>query len=130
MPGSNLSYVRLFIGALALIAAPMVPAAADEQIAKREIEFLLTSVGNSECVFVRNGSRHSAVEAESHLRLKYGKTYKHIDDANEFIEKLASQSSWTGKPYTIDCPGADPQASRDWLTARLQAYRSDPPTAP
>jgi hypothetical protein len=103
-------------------------AAADSDAAEQEIEFLLTSVGSSECVFERNGTRHSASEAESHLRLKYGKAHRHIDDAEQFIVKLASQSSWTGETYTIDCPGAVPQPSRDWLTARLQAYRGDQAT--
>ncbi len=130
MPVTRFRSVRVLIGSLALFATGSVPAAADEQVAKREIEFLLTSVGASDCVFVRNGSRHSATEAESHLRLKYGKAHKHIDDANEFIDKVASQSSWTGKTYTINCPGAEPQPSRDWLTARLQAYRSGTSTAP
>ena len=129
MRGISFRCLRLLFGSLVVIATGIVPATAAEQTAEREIEFLLTSVGKSECVFVRNGKRHSADEAESHLRLKYGKTSKHIDDANEFIEKLASQSSWTGKTYTIDCPGADPQPSRDWLMARLQTYRSGTPKA-
>jgi len=89
-----------------------------------EIEYLLTTVGNSDCVFVRNGKRHSAASAESHLRLKYGKTRGHINGADEFITKLASESSWTGIPYTLECPGDEGQLTKTWLFARLNDYRA------
>ena len=36
-----------------------------------EIEYLLEAIGSSACMFIRNGERHAATEAESHLRMKY-----------------------------------------------------------
>ena len=91
--------------------------------ADSEIQYLLESIGQSECVFVRNGKAHDATEAESHLRMKYDSARSHVDDSEEFIERIASKSSWSEKPYLIDCPDADRQRSRDWLLEKLAAYR-------
>ena len=35
-----------------------------------EIEHLLTEIGGSGCTFIRNGDRHSAEDAEDHLRIR------------------------------------------------------------
>lgn len=89
-----------------------------------EIEYLLTAIGSSNCVFIRNGTRHPAKDAESHLRMKYGKTRRYIDDAAEFVTKLASESSWTGKPYILDCPDMETQTTKTWLSEKLAEYRA------
>lgn len=88
-----------------------------------EIQYLLESVGQSGCVFVRNGKTHAATEAESHLRMKYGKTKFWIDSSEQFIERVASKSSWSGKPYFIDCPNVDREPAGDWLSQKLAAHR-------
>jgi hypothetical protein len=92
--------------------------------AEAEIEYLITAVGESDCTFVRNGSRHDAADAASHMRLKYRRGKRYAPTAELFIERLASKSSMSGKPYTIDCPGSEAVPSGDWLMARLQEYRS------
>ncbi len=96
---------------------------ADDAVADPEIEYLLVTVGQSGCTFIRNGDEHPAKDAESHLRLKYrnGRTWVH--SADQFIRRLASKSSWTGKVYYIRCGSADPQPSADWLFDRLAEYR-------
>lgn len=114
---------KYLIGLLAiqLIFATSAIAASDS--ADAEIQYLLQEVGSSDCTFVRNGERHAARRAEDHLRMKYNKARKHIDNAEEFIDKIASESSWTGKAYTIECPNAATESSRSWLLARLQGHR-------
>jgi len=89
-----------------------------------EIEYLLQSIGSSDCTFTRNGTDHSAASAESHLRMKYGKTRRYIDDADDFIDKLASKSSWTGIDYSITCPESGKHSSREWLKQKLAEFRS------
>ncbi len=91
--------------------------------AETEIHYLLETIGQSECTFVRNGEAHDATEAESHLRMKYRNGKFWIDDAEHFIERIASKSSWSGKPYFIDCPDADREPSADWLSDKLAAHR-------
>ena len=109
---------------LAAMALATYATVAMAQNSDAETEYLLTAIGSSNCIFVRNGTRHSAEDAESHLRMKYGKTRRYIDNADEFVTKLASESSWTGKPYTLDCPDEKEQATGKWLFARLREYRA------
>ena len=89
-----------------------------------EIEHLLEFVGSSACVFKRNGGRHDATEAEAHLRMKYGKGKRHVETAEQFISRIASKSSWSGRTYTVDCPGEGTQPSGQWLTEELRRYRA------
>ena len=102
-----------------LLASPVVAELAPDV----EVEHLLNTIGNSDCIFIRNGTRHNASNAEDHLRMKYHKARRHADNADEFIDNLASESSWTGKPYMIECPVSGEQPARQWLTERLNAYR-------
>ena len=89
-----------------------------------EIEYLLTAVGSSDCLFVRNGTEHPPAEAESHLRLKYRKGARYISTADDFIARIASKSSWSGRPYQILCPDDEPQLSGQWLNNQLSRYRT------
>jgi len=107
------------VAALALLT----PAAAIADDAEVEIEHLITTVGESGCAFIRNGSRHDAEDAASHMRMKYRRGKRYATTAELFIERLASKSSFTGKPYKIECPGSDAVPSGDWLMARLHDYR-------
>jgi len=99
--------------------------AAGDKIENEEIEYLLESVGQSGCIFVRNGSEHSPEDAESHLRLKYRNGKKWVKSAEQFIARLASKSSWTGRIYYLRCDGEDRQPVGEWLTNKLFSYRNE-----
>ncbi len=88
-----------------------------------EIEHLLTTVGSSDCTFIRNGKRHDAQDAEDHLRMKYRRGKRYAPTTEAFIERLASKSSMSKKLYQIECPGAEPVPSGEWLSQRLAEYR-------
>ena len=107
---------------LVLIAGPIATAHADSD-ADTEIRALIQAVAESECEFNRNGSLHSAEAAAEHLELKYSRGKRYADSAEAFIERLASKSSWSGKPYQMICD-AETQPAGDWLTMRLGALRS------
>ena len=109
---------------LFMVLAALSSATAFAGDAEVEIEYLITSVGESSCTFVRNGSRHDAEDAASHMRLKYRRGKRYAPTAELFIERLASKSSFSGKPYAIECPGSDAVPSGEWLTARLHEYRA------
>lgn len=106
-----------------LLSAMLLPAVAVADATETEIEYLITTVGASGCTFIRNGSRHDAEDAASHMRLKYRRGKRYATTAELFIERLASKSSFSGKLYAIECPGSDAVPSGDWLSARLQEYR-------
>ena len=78
-----------------------VTAGAGETDAGTEIEYLIDSIGDSGCVFIRNGRRHSAVEAEDHIRMKYRRARRYASTAELFIERLASQSRVVSSHSTV-----------------------------
>ena len=117
--------VALFLVIPALVLATTARA---EEIPP-EIDYLLTTVGNSDCVFIRNGKRHNSADAEDHLRMKYRRGKRYASTTEAFIERLASKSSMSKKLYHIECPGEELVPSGDWLTQRLAEYRGKQDTA-
>jgi|GEM_PF-515690 len=97
---------------------------ADADASSAEIEYLLTTMSASDCTFIRNGKEYDAADAESHLRMKYRRAKRYAPTTELFIERLASKSSMSGKPYYIECAGADRITSGEWLTALLMKYRA------
>ena len=68
----------------------------------QKIQALIASVEHLQgAVFIRNGSEHDAAAAADHLRLKLNYAGSRIKTAEQFIDKLATGSSMTGKPYKI-----------------------------
>ena len=111
--------IRLAVGPLLWLLS--LPIMAGDSTA--EIQYLLESIGQSHCVFIRNGETHAAAEAESHLRMKYRNGKFWVDSAEQFIKRIASKSSWSGDPYYIDCLDTDRRLSCDWLAEKLAAHR-------
>jgi hypothetical protein len=89
-----------------------------------EIDYLLSTIGQSDCVFVRNGKEYDAQDAEAHLRMKYRRGKRYAPTTEKFIERLASMSSMSKKPYFIECNGEEPVQSGQWLTQLLNHYRA------
>jgi len=89
-----------------------------------EVDFLLQYVADSGCTFIRNGNEYDARRAAAHLTLKYQRGKQHVDSAEQFINRLASASSWTQTPYRVRC-GRDEQTSRAWLQRALSGYRAN-----
>jgi hypothetical protein len=74
-----------------------------QSIEQKKIEFLLNEVENLQgAKFWRNGSSYSAKAAAEHLRMKYNKAKSEIHSAKDFIEKIGSKSSTSGKVYQIE----------------------------
>ncbi len=109
--------------ALAVTSLVLLSLVAHADEVPPEIEHLLTTVGNSDCVFIRNGKRHDAEDAEDHLRMKYRRGKRYAPTTEAFIERLASKSSMSKKPYQIECPGTEAVPSGEWLSQRLAEYR-------
>ena len=91
---------------------------------EREVRLLIDAIAASHCDFNRNGRQHTAEEAAAHLELKYARAGKHIDSADEFVTLLASSSSFTGKPYLMNCEGGTLPAG-DWMIEALEQIRAN-----
>mgnify|MGYP001814497727 FL=1 len=109
---------------LLLLCILLGPVAWADDVMEQEIDHLLDTVGSSNCVFVRNGKEHGPQAAKEHLSMKRRRGKKYFDSTEEFIDNLASSSSWTGKPYFIQCGDEGPQPAAEWFANVLQTYRS------
>lgn len=87
-----------------------------------EIEHLLTSIGKSNCTFIRNGKEYTSTDAEEHLRMKYRKGKNWVENADQFIERIATKSTLSGDPYYIRCSESK-QSVSNWLSEILEKYR-------
>ena len=114
--------MRLLTLGLLLCLLPFVAHADDA--APVEIDFLLATIGSSNCTFIRNGKRYDSGAAEDHLRMKYRNGKRYAPTSEKFIERLASKSYLSKKLYFIECAGEEKIPSGDWLMQRLGEYRS------
>jgi len=114
--------VRILSLTLVFLLSTMYPALGDET-ADGEVQYLLGFVERSGCTFHRNGADHDAADAADHLRLKYRRGGKYVNNADQFIDRLASESSWSGETYTVTCDGQT-EPSGEWLHRALESYRA------
>ncbi len=90
---------------------------------QEEISHLLNFIETSDCIFIRNGSRHDPKEAVKHIEKKYNYLKKRIKSTEDFIKGAATGSSISGRPYMIICNDKEIKTA-DWLIAELKIYRS------
>ncbi|MCB1189130.1 MAG: DUF5329 domain-containing protein [Leptospiraceae bacterium] len=86
---------------------------------KTKIKLLIDKVETCNCKFIRNGSEHSPKDAKSHLELKLSKAGSRIKTAEQFIQYLATKSSFTGRPYYI-LENGKKIPSATWLKEKLK----------
>jgi len=117
----------LLFAVTVMVALSTMPAARAEAppVAEFEINYLLGLIEKSGCEFFRNGTWYDAQQAQAHLRAKYDALAAHnqIKTAEDFIEKAASNSSMSGRPYQIKCGGGAAISTVQWFSAALAQYR-------
>jgi hypothetical protein len=87
---------------------------------KRKIEILIGGVEQmTDAVFLRNGKSYSAPLAAEFLRRKWNSRREEIRSAAEFIDKVASFSSTTGKPYSIRWSDGRERLSAEYFRSQL-----------
>ena len=116
--------------ALAMLAATAANAAPPTTV-QRETDALIAALGTSGCRFERNGRWHDAAAAQAHLRKKEAWLRERglVPTTEAFVERAATSSSVSGKPYRMQCGAAAPVASATWLRARLATLRRGMPTS-
>ena len=113
----------LALGAMTLMSCAQ---AATPVATKSEINTLLQTLQTSGCQFNRNGSWHDSKAARDHLQDKYDylQRRKLVPDTRAFIERAASESSFTHRAYQVRCGNGQPVSSAQWLNAELARYRA------
>jgi hypothetical protein len=115
--------------ALAERGTPLPAAEAAAQPAPPEdvadtVESLLQILAASRLTFLRNGAEHSGAEAAVHIRAKYDRIRDAVRTPEEFIERAATKSLLTGRPYLVQLADGSRQPLADWLHARLAEVRA------
>lgn len=116
----------LVVLSVALGIVPTVLGAELSSLARKEVDQLLATIGNSRCEFYRAGTWHSAAAAQAHLehKFQYLATRQMLTSTEDFISKAATRSSLTGEAYAIRCQAMPAQPSSAWLEAELRSLRS------
>ena len=93
---------------------------------RAEIDALLSTLQSSGCQFNRNDAWYDAAQAKSHLmdKLAYLEGKDAVQTTEHFIDRAASGSSMSGKPYLVKCDGSSAVESRHWLSTQLKRVRS------
>jgi hypothetical protein len=108
----------------AIFMASIARAAAPKDV-DLEINFLLGFVEASGCQFYRNGFWYESKAAQEHLREKYAflNLRNLVNTTEQFIDRAASESSFSGLPYEVKCHGGAIITSKQWLTDELARLR-------
>jgi len=95
------------------------------QTESQKIEMLIRHVESlTDFKFIRNGVEYDAKAAGQFLRGKWKTQEATIKTASDFIEKVASVSSTTGKPYLIKLGDGKEIKSAEYLAAELKKLES------
>lgn len=86
---------------------------------KHKIEILTHLIGHPDLTFIRNGDEHDSAKAKEHVLKKLDYAGSRVKTAQQFIDKICSQSYFSGKPYYIKFPNGKKVASRSWLYRKL-----------
>ena len=120
--------MRLIMGSVLMLGLMLAPVARAEPPTSVQIEvnFLLGYLEGSGCEFYRNGTWHDSKAAEAHLRDKYKYLVARnlINTTEEFIDRAATESSFSGQPYEVRCNGGATVTSNQWLRNELARVRT------
>ncbi|MDD5365440.1 MAG: DUF5329 domain-containing protein [Gallionellaceae bacterium] len=122
----NMRWVMAWLLMLGLLWVPVAGAEPPASV-QAEVNFLLGFVEGSGCAFYRNGTWHDSKEAQAHLRDKYQwlAARNLISTTEDFIERAATESSFTGLDYKVRCKGGPTITSNQWLRDELMFIRTD-----
>ena len=92
---------------------------------KQKIETLIKHVGDlKDAKFVRNGSTYEPATAVRFLRGKWSANKADVKTVRDFIDKVATKSDTSGKPYLMRFTDGKEIPSRDYLLGELKKIES------
>ena len=119
--GENMK--KILVVAFVILAIFSGSLSAQDNIEKKKIEFLISSVENLKgAIFIRNGSEHDGKAAAEHLRMKLKNAGSYVKTADDFIRLCASKSYITGRPYMIKLSNGKTIKSEEYFREKLKEY--------
>jgi hypothetical protein len=96
-------------------------------VERQKIEALIERVSSlKHAKFIRNGSAYEPSVAVRFLRGKWKHNYAQVRSARDFIERVASVSGTSGRPYLIRFNDGKETESREYLLAALNSMPAPP----
>jgi hypothetical protein len=96
-------------------------------VERQRLEALVGSVEQrSDVAFIRNGRSYSATAAAQFLRGKWRAREADVCSADDFIAKVASFSSTTGKPYLVRLHDGREVPATEFFQAQLAELKTAP----
>lgn len=118
---------RSFLAGLSTLMALSSVAAAPPPHEQSRIDKLIRFVETQKGMkFVRNGTEYECDEAARFLRGKLQSMGKEITTAREFVERIASKSSMSGKPYKVKFADGKTMPASQFLGEELSRLESQP----
>ena len=117
---------RCFLmGALSILtmSAGAVPPAHEQSRIERLIRFV---EAQKDMKFIRNGSEYSCSDAGRFLRGKLESMGGEVTTAREFIERIATKSSMSGKPYHVKFADGRLMPAAQFLGEELKRIEAQP----
>ena len=117
---------KILVTSFVILALFTGAVSAQDNIEKKKIEFLISSVENLKgAKFIRNGSEYDdGKAAAAHLRMKLQKAGGYVQTADDFIKLCASKSFLTGKPYMIRSSNGKTIKAEEYFREKLKEYYS------
>jgi hypothetical protein len=119
-------FLRKYLGILAVVSfllfeIKFANAASPPAVETQKIQALIQDVRDlKDATFIRNGSTYNSKSAAIFLRRKWQANQSEVKTARDFIDKVATFSGTSGKPYLIRFKDGKEIHSRDFLLARLK----------
>lgn len=99
---------------------PLAMAADADSGGDAKINSLISHVESlNGATFIRNGKEYTSANAAKFLRGKWDANRKDVKTPEDFIAKVATKSSTTGKPYLIRFKDGKETPCADYLRTRL-----------
>jgi len=109
--------------AILLLLTPCLLRGEQIDTVDKTVLHLIGHVSGSDLTFIRNNDRYTSVEAAEHMNKKYQHFREDIKTAEDFIERCASRSLLSGKPYLVINEQGEQVRTSEWLLAELADYR-------
>ena len=109
--------------AFAALGARAAPPAHELSRIEKLIRFV---EGQKDMKFIRNGTEYTCAEAAQFLRGKMEAMGGEVATARDFIERIASKSSMSGRPYQVKFADGKTMLAAQFLADELKRLEAQP----
>lgn len=117
---------RCFLAGVGSLIALGAAAAPPPQEQSRIDRLILAVESRKDMKFIRNGTEYDAADAGRFLRGKLEAMGREVTTAREFIERIASKSSMSGKPYHVKFADGKTMLASQFLGEELNRLERQP----